>query len=91
VTISPLGGGRYEVVTESGRSLAYGTASAGATWVFFEGRVYVVTTAGAPRRHSRHHDGRGTGSANARDRRGASRDCAARRSGPATSSSFSRP
>jgi biotin carboxyl carrier protein len=45
VKVTPLGDGRYEVVTESGRSVAYGVRRAGETWVFLDGRVYVI---GAP-------------------------------------------
>jgi 3-methylcrotonyl-CoA carboxylase alpha subunit len=45
VKVTPLGDGRYEVATESARSVAYGIRHAGETWVFLDGRVYVV---GAP-------------------------------------------
>jgi len=44
VTVTPLGDGRYEVATESGRSVAYGVRRAGETWVFLDGRVYVSGT-----------------------------------------------
>ena len=49
VKVTPLGDGRYEVITESGRSVAYGVRRAGETWVFLDGRVYVIggTEAGA--------------------------------------------
>ena len=40
--VTPLGDRRYEVVTESGRSIAYGVRRGGETWVFFDGRVYVI-------------------------------------------------
>ena len=40
--VTPLGDGRYEVATESGRSIAYGIRRAGETWVFLDGRVYVI-------------------------------------------------
>ena len=40
--VTPLGDLRYEVVTESGRSIAYGVRRGGETWVFFDGRVYVI-------------------------------------------------
>ena len=43
--VTPLGDGRYEVARESGRSIAYGIRRAGETWVFLEGRIYVI---GAP-------------------------------------------
>ena len=42
VKVTPIGDGRYEVATESGRSIAYGVRRAGDTWVFFDGRVYVI-------------------------------------------------
>jgi biotin carboxyl carrier protein len=51
VKITPLGGGRYEIVSDSGRSVAYGVRRAGETWVHVDGRVYVVgTTSGGARR-----------------------------------------
>ena len=42
MTITPLGDRRYEVVTDSGRSIAYAVRRGGETWVFFDGRVYVL-------------------------------------------------
>jgi acetyl/propionyl-CoA carboxylase alpha subunit len=45
VTVTPLGDGRYEVATESGRSVAFGVRRAGETWVFLDGRVYVIGAA----------------------------------------------
>jgi 3-methylcrotonyl-CoA carboxylase alpha subunit len=42
VKVTPLGDERYEVATESGRSVAYGIRRAGETWVFLDGRVYVI-------------------------------------------------
>jgi 3-methylcrotonyl-CoA carboxylase alpha subunit len=42
VKVTPLGDGRYEMATESGHSVAYGVRRAGETWVFLEGRVYVI-------------------------------------------------
>ena len=42
VKVTPLGDGRYELASESGRSVAYGVRRAGETWVFLDGRVYVV-------------------------------------------------
>jgi 3-methylcrotonyl-CoA carboxylase alpha subunit len=47
VKVTPLGDARYEVATESGRSVAYGIRRAGETWVFLDGRVYVIGPAGA--------------------------------------------
>ena len=42
--VTPLGDGRYEVATKSGRSVAYGIRRAGETWVFLDDRVYVIGT-----------------------------------------------
>jgi 3-methylcrotonyl-CoA carboxylase alpha subunit len=44
VTVNSLGGGRYELVTDSGRTLGYGVRRGSATWVFLEGRVFVIRT-----------------------------------------------
>lgn len=40
--VTPLGAGRYEVATESGRAIAYGVRVSGKTWVFVDGRVHVI-------------------------------------------------
>ena len=40
--VTPLDNGRYAVATGSGRSVAYGVRRAGETWVFLDGRVYVI-------------------------------------------------
>ena len=40
--VTPLGAGRYEVAAESGRSIAYGVRLGKNTWVFLDGRVYVI-------------------------------------------------
>jgi biotin carboxyl carrier protein len=42
VKVTPLGNGRYEVISKSGRSIACGVRRAGETWVFLDGRVYVI-------------------------------------------------
>ena len=42
MTVTSLGGGRYELVSDSGRRLAYGVRRGSATWVFLEGRVFVI-------------------------------------------------
>jgi 3-methylcrotonyl-CoA carboxylase alpha subunit len=42
VTVTSLGAGRYELVTGSRRRLAYSVRRGGTTWVFLEGRVFVV-------------------------------------------------
>ena len=55
MTVTPLGNGRYEVASESGRSIAYGVRRGGVTWVFLDGRVYVVeqnaSATGRPKQH----------------------------------------
>ena len=53
--VTPLGAGRYEVVTQSGRAIAYGVRQGGQTWVFLRGRVHVVDTSERSGR-ARHHD-----------------------------------
>jgi 3-methylcrotonyl-CoA carboxylase alpha subunit len=55
VKVTPLGDGRYEVATGSGRAIAYGVRHGGQTWVFLRGRVYVVETNERSDR-ARHHD-----------------------------------
>ena len=44
--VTPLGDGRYEVVSDSGRTIAHGVRRGGETWVHFDGRVYVIGTGG---------------------------------------------
>src|SRR5687767_3071562 len=55
VTVTPLGDGRFEVTTDTGRDVAYGVRAGAATWVFLDGRVYFVDSqrpaAGARARH----------------------------------------
>ena len=43
--VTPLGNGRYLVEHESMTQLAYAIASGGETWVFLNGRAYVVGSA----------------------------------------------
>jgi len=48
--VTPLGNGRYLVEHESTTQLAYGITSGLETWVFLDGRAYVVgSAAGRPR------------------------------------------
>jgi len=55
--VTALGAGRYRVGRGSRQWLAYGAATRGERWVFFEGRVYVVDTVSPARRTARHsHD-----------------------------------
>lgn len=56
MTVTPLGEGRYEVTTESGRALAYGIRRGNETWIFLNGRVYVFETTGARTGRPTHHD-----------------------------------
>lgn len=46
VKVTSLGDGRYEIVGESGRSIAYGVRRGGETWVHLEGRVHVIGATG---------------------------------------------
>lgn len=54
--IVSLGHGRYQVVTESGRRIAYAVAAGGATWVFLDGRTYLVHAGASPGRRSARAD-----------------------------------
>jgi 3-methylcrotonyl-CoA carboxylase alpha subunit len=56
VTVTPLGDGRYEVARESGRTIAFGIRLGNETWVFLDGRVYVIEATGASSGRARHHD-----------------------------------
>jgi acetyl/propionyl-CoA carboxylase alpha subunit len=44
VDVLPLGAGRYRVTHGRRSRIAYAVASGGETWVFLDGRVYVLTT-----------------------------------------------
>jgi len=57
VTVTPLGNGRYEVVTDSKRTLAYAVRRRDETWVFIDGHVYVIEANERTAAHrGRHHD-----------------------------------
>ena len=56
MTVTSLGGGRYELVSDSGRTLAYGLRGSNATWVFLDGRVFVIRTDEAQESRARQHD-----------------------------------
>jgi biotin carboxyl carrier protein len=47
--VTPLGNGRYLVEHESTTQLAYAVAAGRETWVFLDGRAYVVGSAAAAR------------------------------------------
>ena len=48
--VTPLGNGRYLVQQDSTTELAYAVASGRETWVFLDGRAYVIGSAAAARR-----------------------------------------
>ena len=57
MSVTPLGDGRYEVTTDTGRVVAYGVRAGTATWVFLDGRVYLVDSRGpAAGARTKHHD-----------------------------------
>ena len=57
MTVTPLGDGRYEVVSDSIRTLAYAVRRRDETWVFISGQVYVIDARGsADARRTRHSD-----------------------------------
>ena len=56
MTVTSLGGGRYELVTDSGRRLAYGMRRGGATWIFLDGRVFVIEPDDSQAGRARNHD-----------------------------------
>ena len=53
--VTPLGDGRFEVISDRGRSLAYAVRRGGETWVFVDGQTFVIRTNDSARR-ARHHD-----------------------------------
>ena len=56
MTVTSLGGGRYELVTDSGRRLAYSVRRGGMTWVFLDGRVFIIQPDDDRAGRARHHD-----------------------------------
>ena len=56
VTVTSLGGGRYELVTGAGRRIVYAVRGGGATWVFLDGRVFLVRADDGQADRPRHHD-----------------------------------
>ena len=57
VSVTPLGNGRFQVSDGERQRIAYAVATATQTWIFLDGRTYVVDRSG--RRQSRrgtHHD-----------------------------------
>ena len=56
VMVTSLGGGRYELVSDSRRTLAYAVRRRSTTWVFLEGRVFVIEADDGLEGRARHHD-----------------------------------
>jgi 3-methylcrotonyl-CoA carboxylase alpha subunit len=56
VTVTSRGGGRYELVTDSGRRLAYGVRRGSATWIFLDGRAFVIEPDDSQAGRARGHD-----------------------------------
>ena len=56
MTVTSLGGGRYELAGDSGRTLAYAVRRGNATWVFLEGRVFVIREDDNQEGRARPHD-----------------------------------
>jgi len=55
--VIPLGNGRYELVSGSTRTLAYAVRRRGETWVFINGRAWIIAAGGRPSaRPGRQHD-----------------------------------
>ena len=52
----PLGNGRYQLIGGAGRRIAYAAASGGATWVFLDGRTYVIQAQASSGRRSARGD-----------------------------------
>jgi len=51
-----LGDGRFQLTTNSGRTIAYAVSAAGTTWVFLDGRTYVIEARTNPGRRSARGD-----------------------------------
>ena len=56
MTVTSLGDGRYELISDSGRTLAYGVRHGGATWVFLDGRAFVIRPDEGQEGRARQHD-----------------------------------
>lgn len=56
MTVTSFGGGRYELVSDSGRTLAYAVRRGRAAWVFLEGRVFIIQPDDTQARGARQHD-----------------------------------
>jgi len=55
IDITPLGNGRYQVTTGATRRIAF-AVTRGDTWVFLDGRTYVISNPDASPRRSRADD-----------------------------------
>ena len=54
MTVTALGGGRFEIVEEAGRTVAYGVRRGNDTWVFINGEIWIIDArepSGPGRRH----------------------------------------
>jgi 3-methylcrotonyl-CoA carboxylase alpha subunit len=56
VTVTSLGRGCYAIARDSTRALAYAARRGGETWVFLEGRVFVIEADDGQAGRTRHHD-----------------------------------
>ena len=56
MNVTALGDGRYEVITEAGRTLAYAVRRGNETWVFIDGHVWVIDARGRSSGQTRHRD-----------------------------------
>ena len=53
MTVTPLGDGRYEIVSDAGRALAYGVRRGKDTWVFIDGETWIIDASEPSGRASR--------------------------------------
>jgi len=53
ITIVPLGGGRYQVDDGERRRIGFAVVASGDTWVFLDGRVFMLPAAGQPARRAK--------------------------------------
>lgn len=56
MTVTSLGDGRFEVVSDRRRTLAYAIRRGSDTWVFVDGQTYVIDANGPASPGTRHHD-----------------------------------
>jgi 3-methylcrotonyl-CoA carboxylase alpha subunit len=56
VTVTPIGNGRFEVVSDRGRTLAYAVRRGSETWVFVDGQTSVIDANGPASHRMRRYD-----------------------------------